>query len=65
VQGRITQTHLPQAEESSPGITRHYETLAEKPRTFLDLLWDYEVRRHHRAACKKARKRRAGWGVFL
>jgi len=53
VQGRITESHLPQAEESSPGITRFYESLDEKPATFLDLLWAFEGR----GRCKSARKR--------
>jgi hypothetical protein len=56
VQGRITERHLPQAEESSPGITRFYESLDEKPATFLDLLWAFESRA---GRCNKARKRRA------
>jgi hypothetical protein len=54
VQGRITERQLPQAEESSPGITRFYEGLDEKPATFLDLLWAFESRR---TRCKSARKR--------
>jgi len=56
VQGRITESHLPQAEESSPGITRFYESLDEKPATFLDLLWAFEARV---GRCKSTRKRRA------
>lgn len=55
MQGRITERHLPLAEESSPGITRFYEALDEKPATFLDLLWAFEGQ--HRP-CKGARKRR-------
>jgi hypothetical protein len=55
VQGRITETQLPQAEESMPGITRFYEDLDEKPATFLDLLWAFEGRR---TRCKSTRKRR-------
>jgi len=55
VQGRITESHLPQAEESSPGITRFYESLDEKPATFLDLLWAFESRIR---GCKSTRKRR-------
>lgn len=55
MQGRITESHLPQAEQSSPGITRFYEELDEKPATFLDLLWAFEG---HTARCKSERKRR-------
>ena len=55
MQGRITESHLPQAEESSPGITRFYESLDEKPATFLDLLWAFESRIR---GCKSTRKRR-------
>jgi hypothetical protein len=56
VQGRITETQLPAAELSMPGITRFYEDLAVKPATFLDLLWQFEGRR---TRCKSTRKRRA------
>jgi len=55
VQGRITESHLPQAEQSSPGITRFYEDLDEKPATFLDLLWAFEARVRR---CKPTRKHR-------
>lgn len=54
MQGRITETHLPAAEESMPGITAFYEDLAVKPATFLDLLWAFESRR---SRCKSSRKR--------
>jgi hypothetical protein len=56
VQGRITETHLPAAEESMPGITAFYEDLDVKPATFLDLLWQFEGRR---SRCKSSRKRRS------
>jgi hypothetical protein len=46
--------HLPQAEQSMPGITRFYAQLAQKPATFLDLLWAFEARDR---GCKSARKR--------
>jgi hypothetical protein len=58
VQGRITESHLPQAEESSPGITRFYEELDEKPATFLDLLWAFEGRVRGASRCKPSRKSR-------
>jgi len=54
VQGRITETQLPQAEQSMPGITRFYNRLAVKPATFLDLLWAFEGRA---SRCKSSRKR--------
>jgi hypothetical protein len=57
VQGRITESHLPQAEQSSPGITRFYESLDEKPATFLDLLWAFESYASQAARCKSTRKR--------
>jgi hypothetical protein len=37
-----------------PGITRFYCELAQKPATFLDLLWAFEARN---TSCKKSRKR--------
>jgi hypothetical protein len=37
-----------------PGITRFYSELAQKPATFLDLLWAFEARNK---ACKRSRKR--------
>jgi hypothetical protein len=51
--GRITETHLPEAERSMPGITRFYSQLDQKPATFLDLLWAFESRNK---GCKRARK---------
>jgi hypothetical protein len=57
VQGRITESHLPKAEESSPGITRFYESLDEKPATFLDLLWAFEGRMRRCNSTRKSRRR--------
>jgi hypothetical protein len=54
VVGRITEDHLPTAEQSMPGITRFYVELDQKPATFLDLLWAFEARK---TACRKLRKR--------
>jgi hypothetical protein len=48
VQGRITERHLPLAEESFPGIGRFYRNLPEKPATFLQLVWMFEA---SRSAC--------------
>ena len=42
MQGRITEAHLPMAEESYPGIGDVYAALDEKPATFLQLVWIYE-----------------------
>jgi hypothetical protein len=55
VQGRITESHLPLAEKCFPGICRFYAQMAEKPVTFLQLVWAYEGRR----AASAARPRRA------
>jgi hypothetical protein len=57
VQGRITEQHLPQAEQSMPGITRFYAELDEKPATFLDLLWAFEGRSESRCKTRKRRRR--------
>lgn len=57
MQGRITETHLPMAEESFPGITRFYASLDEKPATFLQLVWAFEGRVQVRAVCRKRRRR--------
>jgi len=54
VTGRITETHLPEAERSMPGITRFYSELDVKPATFLDLLWAFEARK---SMCARSRKR--------
>jgi hypothetical protein len=58
VQGRITERHLPLAEKSCPGIGRLYNELAEKPATFLQLLWIYEERQLASASRTRARARR-------
>jgi hypothetical protein len=36
--GVITERDLAQAEEAFPGISRFFEALTEKPRTFLELM---------------------------
>lgn len=54
--GRITERHLPQAEDSFPGIGRFYSGLTVKPATFLQLVWAYEAEML-RAAKTKARPR--------
>jgi hypothetical protein len=40
--GFITERNLDQAEESFPGIGIFYERCGRKPRTFLDLVWQFE-----------------------
>jgi len=42
VRGRITEEHLELAEATFPGIAEMYAALAEKPSTFLQLVWLYE-----------------------
>jgi hypothetical protein len=42
VRGRITEEHLPLAEETFPGICAVYAQLSDKPATFLQLVWIYE-----------------------
>ncbi|HUH01911.1 MAG TPA: hypothetical protein VML75_07930 [Kofleriaceae bacterium] len=42
MRGRITETQLPLAEESFPGICDVYDALEHKPATFLQLLFIYE-----------------------
>ena len=42
VVGRITEEHLGEAEKTFPGIGLMYRTMAEKPATFLQLVWRYE-----------------------
>lgn len=55
VQGRITESQLPDAERCMPGITRFYAQLRTKPATFLDLLWQFEG---YSQRCKGPRKSR-------
>ncbi len=54
MQGRITEKQLPMAEECFPGIQRFYARLADKPATFLQLVWAFEA---DRAAAKPPRRR--------
>jgi hypothetical protein len=57
VQGRITERQLPEAEESTPGISRFYAKQATKPATFLDLLWAFEGQAQRRPTIRKRRRR--------
>lgn len=40
--GFITERDFDTAENEFPGIRSFYEHLAQKPRTFLELVWKYE-----------------------
>jgi hypothetical protein len=40
--GFITEQNFDQAEEAFPGIALFYEQCRRKPRTFLDLVWQFE-----------------------
>jgi hypothetical protein len=41
MRGFITEAHFASAERQFPGIRRFYEQLADKPVTFLELVWQY------------------------
>jgi hypothetical protein len=41
MRGYITEVDFPICEEAFPGIVHYYEALEVKPRTFLELLWDF------------------------
>jgi hypothetical protein len=58
VQGRITERQLPHAERCFPGIQRFYDDLAEKPATFLQLLWAFEGRKQKKSRARLAVKSR-------
>jgi hypothetical protein len=40
--GFITERELQQADDVFPGIVRFFESLARKPRTFLELVWRFQ-----------------------
>jgi hypothetical protein len=42
MQGLITERHFDVAERWFPGIRRFYLAMASKPRTFLELVWEYQ-----------------------
>jgi hypothetical protein len=44
MRGLITERHFEKAERLFPGIRRFYQSLAEKPSTFLELLWKFQGR---------------------
>jgi hypothetical protein len=56
VRGFITDKDLAGAETCFPGIRRFYETATPKPRTFLELVWAFQLAKRtsrpdaHRAA---------------
>ena len=43
LRGLITEAHFDQAENEFPGIKRFFESCAEKPLTFLSLVWQFEA----------------------
>lgn len=53
VQGRITETQLPLAEKSFPGISEMYNKMQKKPLTFLQLLWMYESAKRDAASAEQ------------
>ena len=56
--GRITERHLPMAEQCYPGIRRFYDRMAHKPATFLQLVWAFEAERARpRTAAARPRSR--------
>lgn len=57
VQGRITEHHLPLAEESFPGISEFYAAQKTKPATFLQLVWAFEARRVATPTSRNRRRR--------
>jgi hypothetical protein len=42
MRGVIKECHFDSAEKCFPGIRSFYLTLAHKPATFLELVWEYE-----------------------
>ena len=44
MRGLITERHFEVAERMFPGIGAFYRTLAQKPLTFLELVWEYTMR---------------------
>lgn len=56
--GRITETHLAEAEKTFPGIGRLYNRLSVKPATFLQLVWQYETRGASRSRSGSSRSAR-------
>lgn len=42
MRGVITECHFDSAEKWFPGIRSFYLTLAHKPATFLELVWEYQ-----------------------
>jgi hypothetical protein len=61
VGGFITERDFDAAEREFPGIQRLYEQLVRKPRTFLELVWQYErLRRRLEGADVGCREECAG-----
>jgi hypothetical protein len=55
MQGLINESHFEKAERCFPGIRRFYFSLAVKPATFLELVWEYE--KAHVRLSREARSR--------
>ncbi len=51
MRGFITESDFDKVDECFPGIVRYYRELKEKPRTFLELLWDFT---HQQCSCAEA-----------
>lgn len=51
MRGLITERHFEVAERMFPGIGAFYRALAQKPLTFLELVWEYTVRADRSPVC--------------
>jgi hypothetical protein len=60
--GFITIPDLKEADDAFPGISRFFESLSRKPRTFLELVWRFEHWRER--AERSARLRSIGQRTF-
>jgi hypothetical protein len=60
MQGFITETHMDAAEAMFPGIRQLYAELGCKPRTFLELLWEYQARAERCVSSGSPRRARQG-----
>lgn len=60
MQGFITERDFDAAERMFPGIRKFYRKLADKPATFLELVWQYEHRFERTPSRVFGRLRRPG-----
>ena len=44
MRGYITENEFQECDEAFPGIVRYYRELKDKPKTFLELFWQYTHR---------------------